>query len=298
MKLRAILNRGGGSALPGIEARLCGLFAEAGAEADVRLEPPDSIAGAFREAAAADGLDAVVAGGGDGTIAAAAAALAGSGRPLGIVPLGTLNHFARDAGIPVALDQAVAAIVNGAPRAVDLAEVNGRIFVNNSAVGLYPRMVRDREEQQDRLGRGKRLAMIVAAARVFWRFSHRRLTLRIGGREAPVETPLLFVGNNRYETGLLALGRREAIDRGELCLYAPLARSRTAFFDVALRAVLGRADRQEDFLTLSGITEVEVRSRRPALTVATDGEAVRMQTPLRYRSRPGELLLLVPPDAG
>jgi diacylglycerol kinase family enzyme len=297
VKLRAILNRGGGSAMPGVEERLRARFADAGADAEIRVETPESLAEAFRQAAAAEGLDAVVAGGGDGTIGTAAAALAGTGRPLGIVPLGTLNHFARDAGIPLDLEGAVATIVDGAARPVDLAEVNGRVFVNNSAVGLYPRMVREREDQQHRLGRGKRLAMLVAGARVLWRFSHRRLTLRIGGFEAPVATPLLFVGNNRYEMGLLSLGRREAIDRGELCLYAPLARSRAQFVHVALRAVLGRADRQEDFLSISGIGEIEVESRHRYLTVSTDGEAVRMETPLRYRSRPGELRLIVPREA-
>jgi diacylglycerol kinase family enzyme len=116
--------------------------------------------------------------------------------------------------------------------------------------------------------------------------------------KAPVETPLLFVGNNKYETGLLSLGRRSAIDKGELCLYAPLARSRLGFAWLSLRAVLGRPDRQRDFLTVEGIEEVEIGSRREMLTVAVDGEALPMATPLRYRVRKGALKLILPVEDG
>jgi diacylglycerol kinase family enzyme len=172
--------------------------------------------------------------------------------------------------------------------------VNGRLFINNSAVGLYPKLVREREAQQRHLGRRKRTAMLVAAARALWRFSSRRLTLRIAGVKAPVETPLLFVGNNKYETGLLSLGRRTALDKGELCIYAPLARSRLGFAWLSMRAVLGRPDRQDDFLTLESVEEVEIDARRPLLMVAMDGEARLMETPLKYRIRAGALNLIVP----
>jgi diacylglycerol kinase family enzyme len=251
------------------------------------------LASAFREAASAKGVDAVAAGGGDGTVSAAAGALAGTGRPLGVLPLGTLNHLARDAGIPLDLDQAAATIAAGHVRPVDVAEVNGRVFVNNSAVGLYPRLVRDREAQQEELGRSKRLAMLTASLRALRGFGRHRLTIRIGGREAPVLTPLLFVGNNRYETGLIGLGRREALDAGELCLFAPLVRSRLHFLGLGLRGLIGLT-KQRDFVGLFGIGEIEVESRRPALSVAVDGEVERMETPLRYRIRPAALNLIVP----
>jgi diacylglycerol kinase family enzyme len=240
------------------------------------------------------GSAALVAAGGDGTISTAAAAVADTGVALGVLPMGTLNHFARDAGIPFDLKAAAAVIAAGRTRQVDAAEVNGRLFVNNSAVGLYPMLVRSREAQQRHLGRSKRSAMLVAAARAMWRFPSRRLTLRVAGMKAPVETALLFVGNNKYETGLLSLGRREAIDRGELCIYAPLAASRAGFVWLSLRAVFGRPDRQDDFLTLEGLEEAEIHSRREMLMVATDGEASPMQTPLKYRIRAGALKLIVP----
>jgi diacylglycerol kinase family enzyme len=293
LKVIVIVNRGGGSAA-GAEERIREAFEGTGVEADVRLVEPGELDRSCAEAAQAEGVDALVAAGGDGTISTAAAAVAGTELPFGVLPMGTLNHFARDSGIPLDLREAAAAIAAGRTRRVDAAEVNGRLFVNNSAVGLYPMLVRAREAQQRRLGRTKRRAMLVAAARALWRFSSRRLSLRFAGMKAPVETPLLFVGNNKYETGLLSLGRREAIDRGELCLYAPLARSRLGFAWLSIRAVLGRPDRQDDFLTAEGIDEAEIDSRRPSLVVAVDGEAMPMETPLRYRIRKGALKLIVP----
>jgi diacylglycerol kinase family enzyme len=294
LKIRVIINRGGGSFADDSAKRLEPLFAAAGIEARILAVEPGELDRHCAEAAEAKGVDALVAAGGDGTIGTAAAAVAGTDMPLGILPLGTLNHFARDAGIPLDLEQAVAAVAAGRTRQVDVAEVNGRLFVNNSSVGLYPELVRDRETQQRRLGRSKRIAMLVAGFKALWRFSRRRLTIRIEGREAPIETPLLFVGNNRYQVSPLALGQRDAIDRGELCIFAPLARSPFHFLSLSLRAVFGREREQRDFVTIDGIRSAEIDSPQARLMVATDGEAQAMETPLRYRVRAGALKLIVP----
>ncbi|HYG29628.1 MAG TPA: diacylglycerol kinase family protein [Allosphingosinicella sp.] len=298
MRVRAIVNRGGGTLLRNGEedpqSRLEEAFAGAGVAAEVRCVEGACLVAEFQAARDDPAVDAVVAGGGDGTISCAAGQLADSGKPLGVLPLGTLNHLARDAGIPADLEGAVATIAAGHIRAIDLGEVNGRIFVNNSAIGLYPHMVRQREDLQERLGRSKRLAMLIASLRALRRFSRHRLTIDLGGLCAPIETPLLFVGNNVYETNLLTLGRRKALDQGELCLYAPLVRGRLHFLSLGLRTLLGLS-RQRDFASLVGIPEATVHSRRPALTVALDGEAEVMETPLRYRIRPGALRLIAPP---
>jgi diacylglycerol kinase family enzyme len=301
LKVRVIINRGGGSFGEDSADKLRPLFESHGIEAKILAVEPGEIGRHCNEAAAAAGVDALVAAGGDGTISTAAAAVAGTDMKLGVLPLGTLNHFAKDAGIPLDLEAAVAAIAGGRTRPVDVAEVNGRVFINNSAVGLYPELVKSREAQQRRFGRGKKTAMLVAGLRAFWRFSRRRLDIRIAGHEGTIVTPLLFVGNNRYKMSLLGLGQRDAIDRGELCLYAPLASGPVHFLSVSLRAVFGREDRQSDFVALDGIREVEIDSPRAALMVATDGEAQRLETPLRYRIRAGALTLIVPdaaePDA-
>jgi diacylglycerol kinase family enzyme len=297
LKVRVIINRGGGSFGEDSTKKLEPLFAAAGVEAKILVVDPGALDRHCAEVAAEAGVDALVAAGGDGTISTAAAAVAGKEMPLGVLPLGTLNHFAKDAGIPLDLEKAVAAIAGGRTRQVDVAEVNGRIFINNSAVGLYPELVRAREAQQRAFGRSKRLAMLVAGARAFWRFSRRRLTLRIEGREAAFDTPLLFVGNNRYRISLAGLGERDSIDRGELGIYAPLARTPLHFLSISLRAVLGREERQDDFLSIGGVTAVEIDSSRAKIRVATDGEEQLMDTPLRYRIRAGALTLIVPATA-
>jgi diacylglycerol kinase family enzyme len=294
LKIRVIINRGGGSFGEDSAEKLRPLFEKNGIDAKILAVEPGELDRHCTEAAGAAGVDALVAAGGDGTISTAAAAVAGTDMPLGVLPLGTLNHFAKDAGIPLDLEEAVAAIAGGRTRQVDVAEINGRVFINNSAVGLYPELVKSREAQQRLFGRSKKLAMLVAGMRAFWRFSRRRLTIRIAGHEGSIVTPLLFVGNNRYKMSLMGLGQRDAIDRGELCLYAPLAGGPFHFLSVSLRAVLGREDRQSDFLALESVREVEIDSPRPALMVATDGEAQSTETPLRYRVRPGALKLIVP----
>ena len=296
MKVRVIVNEQGGTLKAGNddgEKKLRDAFAAAGVDADIRLTEPDGISDALAEAAGAPGLDAVVAGGGDGTLSCAAGHLAGTGRPLGILPLGTLNHLARDAGIPADLDEAASIIAAGHVREIDLAEVNGRIFVNNSSVGLYPDMVRLREAEQERKGRSKRLAMLSASLTTLRHFRRHRLWISAEGLEAPIHTPLLFVGNNRYEVSLFALGQREALDGGELCLYAVRARSRLGLFWAGIRGLFGRLDQQRDFVT-AYVTEAEVSSDRGMLTISADGETVRMEMPLRYRILPKALKLIVP----
>jgi diacylglycerol kinase family enzyme len=296
MQVRVIVNKSGGTLKAGKgdeEARIRAAFAGAGIDADLRLVEPDDIVEAFREAASAPGLDAVVAGGGDGTLSCAAGQLAGSGRPFGILPLGTLNHLARDAGIPNDLDGAAAVIAAGHVRAIDVCEVNGRVFVNNSSVGLYPDMVRRREAQQERLGRGKRLAMFWASFASLRSFRRHRLWISAPGLEERIWTPLLFVGNNRYQVNLFGLGQRDQLDGGELCLYAIRARSRIHLFWAGVRGVFGRLDQQRDFVT-AYVTEAEIASDRAQLTLSADGETMRMETPLRYRIRPGALRLIVP----
>ena len=294
MKIRVIMNRGGGSFADDAAERLAPLFEARGIDARIVAVDPGDLDRHCGEVAKEAGVDALVAAGGDGTIGTAAAAVAGTDMPLGILPMGTLNHFAKDAGIPLDLEEAVAVVAGGRTRPVDVAEVNGRVFINNSAVGLYPELVREREAQQERLGRSKKFAMVVAALRTMWRFSKHRLTIRIEGREAPIETALLFVGNNRYTMSPFSLGTREAIDRGELCIYAPLAHTAPRFLSVSLRAIFGREREQEDFVTLDGVAAAEIGSRYARLMVATDGEAQRMETPLKYRIRAGALKLLVP----
>jgi diacylglycerol kinase family enzyme len=295
MRVAVLLNCAGGTlqANPVIIEQVKAAFDEAGIDADVEALDPVAISDRTEALVEGGGLDAIVVGGGDGTVSVAAGLLADTDIALGVLPLGTLNHFAKDAGIPADVDGAVAVIAKGHIRQIDIAEVNGRVFVNNSSVGLYPLMVRDRERQQEHLGRGKWPAMARAAGRALWRLSKWRLRISADGESERVETPILFVGNNRYETGLFGLGTRATLDEGELFLCAITAQTRLGLAGAMMRALFGRLDQARDFIVISSC-EARVDSPRARLHVAADGEAIVLETPLHYRIRPKALKLIAP----
>jgi len=239
------------------------------------------------------GADLLVVGGGDGSVSAAAGVLAGTGTRLGIIPLGTLNHFARDLGIPSNPLEAAALISNGETRRVDVAEVNGRVFVNNSAIGLYPLMVIDRDLQRRRLGRSKRLAMLVASARTLARFNHYRLTLTVNEEKARVDTPLLFVGNNDYRIDLRAPGRRESLEDGRLSVFVMRKKTRRGLVAASVRALFNRT-RPDDMVRLEDVERLLVKTRRSHLVISIDGEVETVNPPLDYRVRKGALKVIAP----
>jgi diacylglycerol kinase family enzyme len=299
VKLAVLLNCSGGALRKNPDLVEQAEQAFRAARLDVRVETlePDALQSRAEALVVLGEMDAIVIGGGDGTVGAVAGLLAETDVALGVLPLGTLNHYARDAGIPADIEAAVSVIADGHIRHVDVAEVNGRVFVNNSSVGLYPLMVRDRERQQEHLGRGKWPAMARAAGRAVWRLSKWRLRISADGETARLETPILFVGNNRYETGLFGLGTRASLDEGKLYLYAIKAGSRFGFAKAMLRALLGRLDQARDFVIVSGC-EARIDSPRARLQAAADGEAVVLETPLRYRTRPKALKLIAPLASG
>jgi diacylglycerol kinase family enzyme len=238
-------------------------------------------------------LDAVIVGGGDGSIQTVAGVLAGSGVPLGILPLGTMNHFAKDLGIPTSVEGAVGVIATETARSVDLREVSGQVFINNSSIGIYPYMVLERERERRRKRLSKWMAMILAGLRVLRNLPLFRLRVRIEGLSALVRSPCVFVGNNEYHLRLPAFGGRERLDRGELCLYAAKAENRLSLFWLGCRCILGSVDQQRDLRIFKGRT-AEISTRRHLLLVATDGEVKTMRSPLQYRIRRGALRVLAP----
>jgi YegS/Rv2252/BmrU family lipid kinase len=272
----------------GIRAAL----ARAGVSARVELVAGGGIA-EHAQSAVAKKADLLIVGGGDGSVSAAAGVLGGTDTKLGILPLGTLNHFARDLGIPADLDGAAELIGRGTTRQVDIAEVNGRTFVNNSAIGLYPIMVIDRETQQRRLGRSKKVAMAVAAVRTLARFNRERLTLSAEDEKARLDTPLLFVGNNDYRIALPAPGTRDTLDDGKLCVMLLRRKTRLGFLLAAARGLIGRA-RVDDMVRLPPLERLKVESSRAWLPLSVDGEAVVMESPLLYRIRKRALSVIAP----
>ena len=286
MKPVVLLNRGGGviDADQGVADKVEAALEAAGIPG--RIELVDGRECEVRCRAIAErGDPLLIVGGGDGTVSAAALALAGTDSVLGILPLGTLNHFARDIGIPLDLDQAARLIAEGNERRIDVGEMSGRVFINNSVIGLYPLMVVDRERQRARLGRSKKLAMIVASLRTLARFNHLRLSLTVNEEtQARVDTPLLFVGNNDYRIDFAAPGRRESLEDGQLCVLVMRKKTRRGLIAASIRALFNRT-RSDDMVRLQGVERLRVASRRKQLTVSLDGEVVRAVPPLDYRIR-------------
>lgn len=278
------------------EARvsLAEAFASAGVEARITMTDDGGEALEIARCAAEEECARVIAGGGDGTVSAIASTLIGTDKTLGVLPLGTFNHFAKDLGIPLDLREAAEVAANGRVTEVDVGEVNGRIFINNSSVGLYPSIVRRRERQQERLGRSKFAAFIFALFSVLRRYPFLTVRLKADGETLIRRTPFIFIGNNEYTMDGLKIGGRERLDAGRLSLYVTHRTSRFGLFLLALRALLGRLREAKDFDALTA-REIWIETRRPKrLRVATDGEVSMMQTPLHYRVRPRALRVVAP----
>ena len=296
MKAVVILNERSGACLTlgGLESveAIRAAFAAEGVDADVRCVSGEQIP-AEALAAVASGADVVVAGGGDGTINAVASALVDRDVPLGVLPMGTLNHFAKDLGIPVELVEAVKVIADNHAALVDVGEVNRHEFINNSSLGVYARAVIERDHTQNRLGLSKWLAMALAAIKTFRLAPMLHVRLDIDGKMILLKTPLVFVGNNRYRLELPKIGARDRLDEGVLSLYVATAQTRWGMLKLLFRAALGKLRESRDFEAMY-TTEVWVETRHRRQHVAIDGEVVRLHPPLHYRIRPRALRVLVP----
>ncbi len=265
---------------------------EFGVETQVIVTKPGDDIASLAARALSERRRLIVAGGGDGTVNAVAGKLAGTETQLGVLPMGTLNHFAKDVGIPLNLDAAVRNLFTGQITKIDVGEVNGRVFVNNSGVGFYPHFVRQREEQEQR-GHIKRVAFMLALKSVIRRYFRLRMKVHMNQVEALENvTPFLFVGNNRYQTSGLQIGMRPKLDSGRLWVCTAPSSGRRHTMRVALRTLVGRATDQE--LNAFETDELWVEPGTVRVNVSTDGEVNIMDAPLHYRIRPRALNVVVP----
>ena len=295
-RLTCILNSSAGSnRARESRDRLANLFSEHGAPAEILLATKGEEIPTLTRRAIEENSRPVVAAGGDGTINGVAAALVGTDTPLGVLPLGTFNHFAKDLNIPMKLEAAVANIFSGQIARVDAGEVNGRLFLNNSSLGLYPAIVHEREQQQ-RKGLAKWVAFAEAVVFVFRRYSSMYVNLRVDDKNQTDRTPFIFVGNNPYDLSGLSIGARARLDTGKLwvCL-APHA-GRMQLLRLALQALFGEPSPRD--LVNFGAEEFLIGTDRDRLRVATDGEVATLRTPLHYRSLPKALNVIVPVQNG
>jgi diacylglycerol kinase family enzyme len=296
MRIAVLVNRGAGAVAAGrLRAEdLRRWFLEEGTEAEVEILPGERIGEAARTAVTT-GAEVVVAGGGDGTVRTLAEVLAGGPVPLGVVPLGTLNHFARDLGIPTDVAEAVRLIPRGQVRALDVGEVNGEVFVNNSLLGFYPPIVKVRDRERRELDRGKWLATASALLKVLPKLPSLHVRVRADGHVSDWRTHFVFVGNNEYEMSAFNYGARTRFDRGDLYLYIAKTPSRLGLVGLAFHGLL-RDVAQTDRFARWCLSEFTVETRKSVLPVYLDGEVLTMRPPLRYRTRPRDLRVILPPE--
>ncbi|MCA1651345.1 MAG: sphingosine kinase [Acidobacteria bacterium] len=307
---------GGAASHPDVEAAL----ARAGLDAHVERVKGAEVREAAERAAASSRT--MIAAGGDGTVSTVASVAIRVGAVFGVIPLGTLNHFARDAGIPTNIDGAVAAVAAGCTRALDVGDVNGRTFLNNASLGIYPRVVWERETARCR-GRGKWTAFALALARTWRRYPTVMVRMTIGDVHLSRRTPFVFVGNGEYRTEGLGLGTRASVDSGRLSIFLAPEYGRFEILTLPFRAMAGRLARDVKFEAFVDRAVVLEPSRVPyrwfstrdsapsvadgefhltdsaesAVMIAMDGELSNVNVPLRFSVLPKALRTIVP-EAG
>lgn len=253
-----------------------------------------------RKAASRAGV--LVAAGGDGTINAVAHQAVLHGCTFGVLPQGTFNYFGRTHGIPEALDEAVRALVNARVRPVQIGMVNDRIFLVNASIGLYPKLLEEREHDKRQYGRSRIVAIISAIKTALGR--HRRLRIRLEldqQRVRRLRTSTLFVGNNRLQMEQVGMQPLDAaLEEGQLAAIAPRPVGKLAMLGMLLHGALGRLRETGNVVGFS-FKRMKVSapklSRRRKIKVATDGEVSEMALPLHFRVLEGQLALLVPEKA-
>jgi len=246
--------------------------------------------------AAMRGHKTVLVGGGDGTISTAASIFAGQKIVLGVLPLGTMNLFARALGIPLQLDAAVTALVTGSKHRIDIGEVNGRTFVHHVTLGLHPRIVAGRKRQSYRSRLGKKVAWL----KVWWKLVRRaprmRLAVAVDGERIKLKTASLIIANNPFIEKLGGLPYSEVPDRGKLALYAARTRDWRELLAMSAQASLGKWKSNSRLDFLEG-AEISIAAEPKRLRVSIDGELDYLQTPLRAKIVPNALCVLCPASA-
>ena len=241
----------------------------------------------------------VVAAGGDGTINAVANAVLGSGCPFGVLPQGTFNYFGRDNAISQDTDKAARVILGGRISPVQAGSVNGRVFLVNASVGLYPQILENREVWKAQLGRSRLVAFISGVATLVQSRHQLRLSIESAGETIALRTPTLFVGNNRLQLVQVGIDDKhaEAVAQGQLTAVAVRPIGTLALLGLLVRGVLGRMGDAEHIQSFSFRRITVTPKGMKRIKVATDGEVVWMQTPLVFEVAPEPLLLLVPATA-
>jgi diacylglycerol kinase family enzyme len=288
-----ILNRGAGHCGAENQVQIEKFFQSRAIPALLLVAPDGGeIAQLAAEAARSDS-EAVVAAGGDGTIDTVAAALAGTGKILSVLPLGTFNLLARRLSIPLDLEAALQTAINGQVTAINLGEVNGRSFLSRSSVGLYPLALRHRESMFRRFGRSRLIALLSGATALLRWGNIMSIRLTTKGGKHLFRSRFVFVCNNPAELDYFNLPGRECIESDSFAVYTPKPLAPSEILRLGYRMLRRRAQESRDFETFCG-REVLLEIEPPRVPVSLDGEVEIMQSPLHYRLRLGALRMRVP----
>ncbi len=299
-RLKAVINAGAGvrptAERQGLALALEQAFAAHGLQADIELAPAVDFEAAVRRAATGP-WRAVAVGGGDGSLGSAARILSRMRKPMAVLPMGTMNYFARLLNIPLDLDGATAVIAAGNLGPVDAVEVNGRFFVSHCTLGIHPSFVSERIRLQHGRGWFKPLAMVWALLKSLVRYTVLRVEIVHDGRRESLRTPFVMVGNSLSALNPLAFRTRcAALDDGLMALIIGRRLGRLGLVASAARTFLGRLDPERDFRLLH-LPECVVHVDRKLVSVTLDGELDRLAPPLRFRILPGALTMLLPDAA-
>lgn len=286
--ITVIVNEGSGGASAVGSETLEQAFVRAGLDARIRRVRSQQIVSEATRAAGEGHV--LVAAGGDGTVSSVASVAVQHGATFGVVPLGTLNHFARDAGIPTDLAEAIATIAGGRTELLDVGTSNNRIFVNNASLGLYPRLVWEREQEQRR-GRGKWAAFSIALFRTWRRYRTLTVRLTVDNVVFVRRTPFVFIGNGEYQAEGMDLGKRQSIG-GQLSVYLAPEAGPFEILALPFRALIKRTENVKLEAFTAG--DVSIETARPTVDIAFDGEVAILEAPLRCSIRHGALRTLVP----
>jgi diacylglycerol kinase family enzyme len=238
----------------------------------------------------------IVAAGGDGTLNAVAATVLPSGLPFGILPRGTFNYFGRTYGISRETEEAVASLLDARIEPVQVGLLEGRPFLVNASLGLYPQLLEDREEYKQKLGRRRWVALISAIVTLWRTPTNLSLELKSQGERKVLRTPTLVVGNNALQLEQLGLPEVAHLEENRLVAMAAKPMGTLALYWLMVMGALSRLGEASNVISF-GFESLTVRVRgRRRIKVAMDGEIFWTRSPLSFSVSPQRLQLLVPRD--
>jgi diacylglycerol kinase family enzyme len=269
------------------------VFRESGRSFGISVASGDEI-GRVAQAKAESDCEVLVAGGGDGTICGVAEAARKCGKTVGVLPLGTFNYFARNLGIPLDLAEAARIILEGEPVRASVLDLDGRLVLNNSSIGIHPAVLLQRRKLYRRWGRNQLSAYLSVFITAFRPPPRLRVRLATDEGEVTRETPLVMICSNAFQMEAFALVGRECLAAEKFALYVARMAGRTTLFRLGLRAFFRclRPEVDYEVVCASDVTIEALQHRR--LRAAVDGELERLESPMRFRVAPQQLCVLAP----